>query len=107
MTQLCLWFQWREAGRGRRAGCSGLGPGHTLCHAAQEKPLLERDRGLGCVCVCGGDPKSRPPQGTSTGPRGHIVPPAQPLDTSGPLSLVRTRSTWQRAVAVATNVSGV
>ncbi len=39
-------------------------------------------------------------QGTSTVPGGPIVAPAQPLDTSGPLSLVRTHSPWHCAVAV-------
>lgn len=41
VTQFCLRFQEKLAGRGRQTGWAGLWPGHTLCHAAQEKPRLE------------------------------------------------------------------
>lgn len=86
MSQLCLWSQGREAGRGRQAGCSGPEPGHTLCHAGQRKPRSERDRGLR------GNLKSGLP-----GPKRAILPPpVQLLDTSGPLSLARTRSPLRR-----------
>lgn len=65
VSQLCLGSQGREAGRGRQAGCSGPGPGHTLGHAAQERAGPER----------GGRGGGPGPRGTSTGPGGPIVPP--------------------------------
>lgn len=79
LSQLCLWSQGREAGRGRQAGCSGPEPGHTLCHAAQEKPRPETDRGFR------GEPKSTHPQRNFNRPQGaHCAPSSTTWHTWSP-----------------------
>lgn len=73
MSQLCLWSQRREAGRGKQTGCSGPAPGHTLRHTAQERPWPDRGRTR--------DSNLKTTLGCAT---------ALPPDTSGPFCLVLT-----------------
>ncbi|KAK9513126.1 hypothetical protein VZT92_006846 [Zoarces viviparus] len=99
VSQLCLWSQGREAGRGRQAGCSGSEPGHTLCHAAQEKPRSEGDRELGV----GGETQIPPPplpEALQQTPGVPLCPLLNHLTHLVPLSLVQTRPPWHGALAV-------
>lgn len=86
--------------RGGRLAEAGRLAALAQSQATHCATLPRKSPGLRGTGGWGGTSSLPPPHGTSTGPRGPIVSPFQPLDTSGPLSLVRTSSPWQCAVAV-------